>query len=156
MSAIRQWTWVIVWLAATLLFADSARAKEPKPRRPECHELVEAIVNTTLRRSGGVGSECFATYLTAEGHLGLDVTVRDPAAAEARIDFFGQVCEATGTDGDEYRYPEMLAASIVVEIREAGRVAFCVAAQDPRLRLGEYKLRVAFAEGSIPEPRVSA
>ncbi len=150
MRPIRRLILLIVWLAlvvaAVLLFVESVFAEDPAPGRPECRELMTAMLNTTLRRSGGSGSECFQTYLASPGHLKLDVAVPDPAAAEPRLDFFGRLCESEGT-GDGYRTIETSASTLWIEIREPGDFVFCVAAQDPGLLLGEYKVRVAFLEG---------
>lgn len=150
MRPLRRMLLLIVWLAlvvaALLLFVDSIFAEDPTPGRPDCRELMTAMLNTTLRRSGGSESECFQTYLASPGHLKLDVAVPDPAAAEPRLDFYGRLCESEGT-GDGYRTIETSASTLWIEFREPGDFAFCVAVQDPELLLTEYKVRVSFLEG---------
>lgn len=125
--------WMVVGLvlvpAVALIFAGKMMAQTSSPG-PDCQDVVVAIVNTTVRRTGGVPTDCFETF-SPVGTLEVDVTVTDVAGTEARIDFYGKS-----------RRVEALASSMVVEVHEGEWLTYCVTAPGSEV-LPDYKLRLA-------------
>ena len=98
-------------------------------------------LNTTYYafHGGGIGSECFEAY-APPGIFKLDVAVPGGAAAEPRLSFHGRADGTTGERRSSFSYVERSATSLLLDIHARGTYFFCVAAQDPSLRLEEYKL----------------
>jgi hypothetical protein len=120
-----------------------------------CETFTAIDLNTTLRVQGkdSVEAQCFEVDAVAAGHLWLDIAVPGSARALPRLDFSAQACGGTQAEDEGFTYVRRRAASLWLEILVPGSYSFCVAAQDPSLRLGEYKLTAAFVSGG-PETLV--
>lgn len=148
MQSNQHWTRlvrIILAASAVLHLAGAAGADAASDRIPPCHDLATVILNSTIRRPGIVGAECYQTDVPVGGLLLLDVSVQDPTMAEARVDFFGSRCGERNTIDAQHRYVDTAASSLLLWVDGPGTQVYCVAAQDPRKQLGAYKLHVAFS-----------
>ncbi len=119
----------------------------------DCGDPTAIELNTTIRTIGADEPQCFAAYVGSAGILWIDVSIPGPDLVQPRLEFPGPNCDRPRTDeGEGFAYMERLAASMWLEIRAPGNYSFCVAAQDPRQRLAEYKVRVAYVESPAREP----
>ncbi len=100
-------------------------------------------LDETLRGEGHAAGEpdCFRLQVPSAGLLMLDLAVPESAGAEPRLALLGSGC---GTDATRLSVIEHSATHLVSLSTSPQDVLICVGAQDPRLRLGAYKLRNAF------------
>ncbi len=99
-------------------------------------------LNSTVRGFPAGGRECYEAALPP-GTLRLEVAVPGGSAAQPRVLFRGR----SDLAAEAFDLIEESAASLLVNVRAQGSYLLCVAAQDPRQRLEEYKLINAFAAG---------
>ena len=116
-----------------------------------CANAQPITLDETVRGAGRSAGEpdCFRVETPAGGLLMLDVSVPGAAVAEPRLGVL-QGCPGNETKG--LSVIGRTAASLVVAGKAAVSFVACVGAQDPRLELGDYKLRTAFAETGKTEP----
>ncbi len=99
-------------------------------------------LNSTVRGFPAGGKECYEAAVPP-GTLRLEVAVPGGSAAQPRVLFRGR----SDLAAEAFDLIEESAASLLVNVRAQGSYLLCVAAQDPRQRLEEYKLINAFAAG---------
>ncbi len=138
---------VFFFLSGSALAVSSGAS--PVGRNSVGHENVRVInLNATFRifDSGAGGVDCFEAHVPP-GTLKLDVAVPGESAAEPRLVFRGQVGATTREREVNFFYINRSATSTLLDIGASGTYSFCVATQDPLLRLAEYKLTSAFEVG---------
>ncbi len=115
-----------------------------------CARATAIHFDTTVRHfDDAVVPQCFETYVPAAGMLMLEVSVPATTEVEPEIAFYGQSCDAAEESPAPYTYVERWAARLLLAIRTPGLYHFCVGAQDPELRLGEYKLTSGFSMAPV-------
>ncbi len=100
-------------------------------------------LDETFRGEGHAAGEpdCFWLEVPSAGLLMLDLAVPGSAGAEPRLALLGSGC---GTDTTRLSVIEHSATHLISLSTSPQDVLICVGAQDPRQRLGAYKLRNAF------------
>ena len=112
-----------------------------------CASATVIELNTTIRAIGADEPQCFAAPVGSAGNLSIDVSISGAEQVEPRLVFGGPNCGRPRAGEDGFTYVERRAASMWAEVRAPGTYSFCVVAQDPRLRLGEFKVRTAYSDG---------
>ena len=130
---------VLLTLIASLVLPSSAAAR----LRPEelCLAAARIVPSETFRAEGLAAGEptCFRLEVPAAGVVMLDVVVPGAAHASPRLGLAS--CAETAGFHVLGRTP----GHTLLQAETGGELTFCVGAQDPRHRLGAYKLRTVFA-----------
>ena len=145
-------TYVFLLIALTLVFAAPAGASDGEL----CDSARASAIDATYRNFGELSAEgeCFTTDVPAAGTLMLEVGVPADSVSEPRIDFLGRRCDGAkngdgAKSGEPFEYWSRIANSLLVDVHEPGRYVVCVAAQDPRRSLGEFRLASGFAPADL-------
>ena len=88
---------------------------------------------------------CYLAQVPARGTWTLEVGSSAVSAAEPRIELF----EPTSSPQASIYIQEQLAASLKVQVFDAGRYWVCLSAQDPRQVLDDYRLYGAFQAAPV-------
>ncbi len=115
-----------------------------------CATAVPVDVNSSLRIfASEAAMRTFQIEVPFPGMLTLDVAVQGFAPAEAQLGYLGWACGGPAAEEDAFRVIRQSATSLVVAVRVPGSYLVGVAAQDPLLPLGEFKLRTGFLSETI-------
>ena len=135
--------YVFIYLALSLNPAATARATDADM----CHKANPIDPDTTHRgfRQPTTEAECFTTEIPAAGTLMLEVSVPGGSEAEPWLDFLEYPCTDSEVPQEAPRFRARTADSLVLDIAEPGPYTFCVAAQDPRHSMGDYRVTSGFA-----------
>ncbi len=130
------------FLSWSLLFVLGASA--PAIASPsDAASALSIALDETYRGAGLAAGEpdCFRLEIPSAGLLMLDLAVPGGAEAEPRLALLGSGC---GTAAARLSMVEQSATHLISLSTAAQDLLVCVGAQDPRRRLGDYKLRSAF------------
>lgn len=111
-----------------------------------CAAIADLPLDSSLRSHGDLSGrpQIFRVQVPAAGLLTLDVTVPGAAEAEARLGFFGAACEQPSSGVAALGLVEQTPTRVVLATAAPGAFRVAVAAQDPRTRLGRYRVTAGF------------